>query len=221
MTIIQTIKEQAYDIIKKKILEQAYPLGARINIGQLSQELGISNSPIREALMLLEKQGLVVSTPNSGIHVVNLTKQDRYEIAQMLFFMVAGAYEYCAEYGDIPALYNDMEAVMARQRKYLEEMNEYEFIYHTCQLGRCIIAATGNRRLLKQFDDVFPLYFLGSLHADSGAYQNWVVAFGRHKDLLHKIRTGGRDEVIAALKEHYYRPQWDLRGKFGDAEAEN
>ena len=216
MAIILTIKEQAHEIIMKKILTQEYPLGARINIGQLSKELGISNSPIREALTLLEKQGLVVSTPNSGISVADLTKRDRYELAQTLLFLVAGAYEYCVKYSDINALCDDIESVLALQRRYLEEMNEYEFTYYANRFTRCIVAATGNRRLLNQFDDVFPLFFLGSLYGYSGSYQNWLVSFGQNKDILQKIRSGRHDEVVAALTEHYYRPDWDLRGRSVD-----
>ena len=52
MATILSVKEQTYQIIKEKILNQEYPAGARININELAEELGISNSPIREALSL-------------------------------------------------------------------------------------------------------------------------------------------------------------------------
>lgn len=48
MATILSVKEQTYQIIKEKILNQEYPAGARININELAEELGISNSPIRE-----------------------------------------------------------------------------------------------------------------------------------------------------------------------------
>ena len=66
---MKTIKEQTYEILKTRILKQEIPLGSRINIGQLSKELKVSNSPIREALNLLEQQGLVITTPLSLIHI--------------------------------------------------------------------------------------------------------------------------------------------------------
>lgn len=94
---IVTIKEQVYEIIKNRILTQEYQFGEKINIGSLSKELGISNSPIREALSQLGQEGLVVSTPNSGLRVVNMSKRDLFEQAQMVYFWMTGSYRYCAE----------------------------------------------------------------------------------------------------------------------------
>ena len=73
MATILSVKEQTYQIIKEKILNQEYPAGARININKLAEELGISNSPIREALSLLEQQGLVISNRSSGATVTTLS----------------------------------------------------------------------------------------------------------------------------------------------------
>ncbi len=212
---IQTIKEQAYDIIKKKILTQEYKLGERINIGRLSKELGVSNSPIREALNLLEQQGLVVSTPNSGINVAKMTQRDRFELAQMILFWMVGAYDYCVESGRIGNLCEKLESALETQRRYFEEKNEYEFTHYANWFDRCIIEATGNRRLLGQFDNVFPLIFLGSLYDHSGGYKNWLVGLEQHERILIAIRDNRRDDVIATLNEHYYKPVWDLRGQGG------
>ena len=48
-----SMRQQIYDIIKKRILSQEYDLGAPINIVALSKELSISNTPIREAVSML------------------------------------------------------------------------------------------------------------------------------------------------------------------------
>ena len=61
-----TMKNQAYEIIRKKILNQSYIPGEKISIASLTEELQISNTPIREALSMLEEHGLVEITPNSG-----------------------------------------------------------------------------------------------------------------------------------------------------------
>lgn len=113
---IKTIKEQAYDIILKKILTREYPLGGRINITSLSQELGISNSPIREALNQLEQQGLVVTTRNSGINIVSLSKLDMYEICQVMLFWEIGAYDFCYTMGDTEKMCKKMEATLKLQK---------------------------------------------------------------------------------------------------------
>ena len=53
-----SLKAQVYEIIRQKILQQEYALGEKINIDTVADELKISNSPIREALMMLSQDGL-------------------------------------------------------------------------------------------------------------------------------------------------------------------
>lgn len=213
MTIVQktTIKEQAYQIIKRKILTQEYRLGERINIGQLSRELGISNTPLREALNQLEKEGLVVATPNSGINVIALSRQDHYELAQMIFFWMAGAYRYVVEVGRTAELGQELGAMLEKQKQYQRERNVYEFTYHADMFDRCILVATGNQRLIAQFDAVFPLFFLSSLYDYAERDHDWQIGVSQHEQILSAIQAGRHDEVVATLEEHYYKPVWDLR----------
>ncbi len=53
-----SMREQCYEIIKEKIFRQVYDLGEDINILALSNELSVSNTPVREALSRLEADGL-------------------------------------------------------------------------------------------------------------------------------------------------------------------
>ena len=211
MAVLQTIKEQTYDIIMKKILTQEYPLGSRINIGQLSQELGVSNSPIREALNLLEQQGLVVTVRNSGISVVNLSQRDRYELSQMTLFWLTGSYNYCREVGHVRQLCDSLEAELTIQKECYERKDVYEFNRHANLFDRCFIAATGNNRLLMQFDALFPLLFLGSLYNQENWDRDWRIGLEQHEKILLAVQEDRSDEAIEALGEHYYKPLWDLR----------
>lgn len=60
---------QAYDELKRQILDQRLKPGARLNIDALSRECGVSSSPLREALVRLGAEGLVVFHANSGFSV--------------------------------------------------------------------------------------------------------------------------------------------------------
>lgn len=64
-----SLSEQAYDEIKRQILDQRLHPGARLNVDALSRECGISSSPLREALVRLGAEGLVVFEANSGFSV--------------------------------------------------------------------------------------------------------------------------------------------------------
>lgn len=205
---VRTIKEQAYDIIKKKILSQEYGFGERINLGKLSEELGISNSPIREALGQLEQDGLVRYTPNSGYHVVEMTQRDYFEQSQMLYFWIKGSYDFLYQYDMTDSLVTKMEKCLATQKEYLRKKDAYHFTYYADLFDRCIIEATGNQRLLKQFDSIFPLFFLGSLYDHQQSDTDWQIGVAQHERILNAIRAKNHDEAVAALREHYFKHSW-------------
>ena len=50
MIVKKSIKEQVYEEIRNRIITREYAPGSVLNISRLSEELGVSNSPIREAL---------------------------------------------------------------------------------------------------------------------------------------------------------------------------
>ncbi|MDN3233133.1 GntR family transcriptional regulator [Priestia megaterium] len=207
---IVTIKEQVYEIIKNRILTQEYQFGEKINIGSLSKELGISNSPIREALSQLGQEGLVVSTPNSGLRVVNMSKRDLFEQAQMVYFWMIGSYRYCAENDKTEQLVRDLEECLKKQKKYYEEKNHYKFIYYSDYFDRCILATTENSRLLKQFDAIFPLFLLASGSYLQGSEKEWHLSIQEHEKILLAIKEKKHDEVQEAIKVHYFKPSWTL-----------
>src|ERR1700738_3397140 len=75
-----SLVELAVSEIRRLILAGRYRLGDRLVEERLSEELGISRPPVREALRLLERGGLVVSTPRRGTIVTPLTAADIEEI---------------------------------------------------------------------------------------------------------------------------------------------
>ncbi|HEX7892221.1 MAG TPA: GntR family transcriptional regulator [Ramlibacter sp.] len=64
-----SLAEQAYEELKRQILEQRLRPGQRLNIDALSRECGISSSPLREALVRLGSEGLVLFEANTGFRV--------------------------------------------------------------------------------------------------------------------------------------------------------
>jgi len=84
-----SLRTLAYDAIKKAITEMdiyGHPHEIRLDERQLSQDLGVSRTPIREALTLLEQEGFVRSVPRRGIFVVRKSKR---EIIHMILVWAA------------------------------------------------------------------------------------------------------------------------------------
>jgi len=79
----QSLKEKAYTRIKEDIVCCKYPPGSVVNEKELVEMLGISRTPIREALNRLEQEGLVRIIPKRGIFVSEVTLQMTIELYQV------------------------------------------------------------------------------------------------------------------------------------------
>jgi DNA-binding GntR family transcriptional regulator len=78
-----SLRVLAYDALKKAIMEMdiyGHAAPIRLDERQLSQGLGVSRTPIREAITLLEQEGFVRSVPRRGIFVVRKTKAELLEM---------------------------------------------------------------------------------------------------------------------------------------------
>lgn len=78
-----TLKEKAYEFIKYKILNCEMKPGSDILEDQLIEQLGSSRTPVREALMRLEQEGLVNIFPRKGSFVAQITLKDIQEIFEI------------------------------------------------------------------------------------------------------------------------------------------
>ncbi|MDR7038467.1 DNA-binding GntR family transcriptional regulator [Methylobacterium sp. BE186] len=78
-----TLRHQAYEMIKRSILAMDIYNSAteiRLDENHIARELGISRTPVREAMSLLEQEGLVRSIPRRGLFVVRKTKRELIEM---------------------------------------------------------------------------------------------------------------------------------------------
>lgn len=74
--LIQSTRDQVFEGIKEMILNNDYTPGQVLQIDGLSEEFGVSSTPIREALIRLEGYGLVTLIPNKGARVTEITIED-------------------------------------------------------------------------------------------------------------------------------------------------
>lgn len=72
----QDLKNRVYEILREKLINCEYAPGTMLNEAQLSVELGVSRTPIREALNRIEHEGFVSILPKKGIYVTNVGLND-------------------------------------------------------------------------------------------------------------------------------------------------
>lgn len=75
-----SLAKVAEDYLESRIANGSLPPGTVLNPGDIASELGISKSPVREALLLLQREGLVTQKPRSGFLVSEMHHKDLNEI---------------------------------------------------------------------------------------------------------------------------------------------
>ena len=88
--------DRAYAAIRRRILDNVYPPGHQALEGALADELGISRTPVREALIRLANEGLVAVVPRHGMRVLPVSPTDMREIYVVLMALESTAAEILA-----------------------------------------------------------------------------------------------------------------------------
>jgi DNA-binding GntR family transcriptional regulator len=110
-------KEQAYELIKKAIFECKFLPGQVLNEIELAEWLGISRTPLREALAALEKDGFVNIIPNRGAFVCDITPTEVEEILDVREVLEVFAIKLATPY--IPE--EEIDEVCKMTEEYLQE----------------------------------------------------------------------------------------------------
>ena len=87
----EVMSSKVYSALKDMIADYRFKPGARVNVEKVSRELGVSRTPVWEAVRRLEQEGLLKNIPNRGVFMVEMTLDSAFEL-----FQVRGALERLA-----------------------------------------------------------------------------------------------------------------------------
>lgn len=150
---VDNLNEQAYDILRKKILSKELLPGTRLVDSQLAEEFGISRTPMRDAIRKLAEEGLVVNNPQKkGYYVYQPSAKDINEIFELrLFLDLAAATKLITE-----TFRKDPEAFLQLQAFYRaeHENNDTPFIQKDEDFHDIIIQLCHNSRMTAIYSDL-------------------------------------------------------------------
>ena len=141
--------DAAYRLMRSKILDNVWPPGHRALEQGLALELGMSRTPVREALIRLQKEGLVEVVPRHGMRVLPVSPDDMREIYELLTAIEPMAAEMVARKNlperDLKPLIDASRAMgAALKAKDLDAWAAADERYH-----RLLIALAGNRLMME------------------------------------------------------------------------
>jgi len=122
-----TIADQIFEQLEKEILSGKYERDEVISESKLSAELGVSRTPVREALRRLEQEKFLEET-GKGLVVIGITKQDMLEYYEIRMFLEGKAAKRAAE-NITPEELREMREAIDMQRYYLDKQEAEEGDY--------------------------------------------------------------------------------------------
>lgn len=203
MTTVTTSKsEQAYDAVKKKILDGGYGAGYRLVLGRIAAELGVSVVPVREAIRRLEAEGLVVFERNVGATVAGIDPIEYLYTMQTLSIVEGAATALSAP------LVTDADIAQARRinvqmRQCLEHFDPVRFTALNLDFHSVLFTHCPNPHILDLVHRGW-----NRLSALRSSTFNYVPgrageSVTEHEQLLHLLEThAGPDVIERAARAH-------------------
>jgi DNA-binding GntR family transcriptional regulator len=186
--------------IRFRITTGRIALGARISDKQLAAELDVSRTPVREALVQLQSEGLVVMRPQSGTFVVDLTIEDVRQICATRAILETGALRLAAEAGSAEPM-GRLGLLVGRAAIALDEGDLVLCDELDCQFHEGIVAASANSYLIRAYSGISDK--LRALRHRLPREQGRMArAIAQHRHVIDLWAAGRLDQAIAELGSH-------------------
>ena len=193
--------EDVYERVRAAILDGELAPGAVMSQVALAEELGISRTPLREALRMLQSEGLVEGEPNRRVRVAPMTARDLEELCIMRVTLEAEALRL-----SVPSMTSEdiarLEGHMAQMAHYADQKDYRRWNAPHERFHRTLTEHAGERVnfVLSQMFDHAERYRRLHIGQGPGAW-----ATPQHRDILDACKAGDRDKAAALLAGHLAR----------------
>ncbi len=198
-----SFRTQAYQALKQAITEMDiydHPGEIRLDERQLSERLGVSRTPIREAMTLLEQEGFVRSMPRRGIFVVRKTKREIVEMITVWAALESMAARLAAEHApdsEIQAL-NELfkEFESKRPAEHVGEYSEANLAFH-----KQILRMGGNNLIIEMTDNLF-IHMRAIRKLTIGQDNRAERSIIDHRNIIAALEKRDADLAERLVREH-------------------
>ncbi|MFI7103798.1 GntR family transcriptional regulator [Streptomyces sp. NPDC050161] len=192
--------ERVYTHVKDAVLQRRYEGGMLLTEGELAEAVGVSRTPVREALLRLEVEGLIKLYPKKGALVLPVSAQEIADVVETRLLV-----EKHAAAKAVPA----SKALLAELAEHLETMQEQAAAGDLAAVSvadRCFHAAlvrsAGNQildRLYEQLRDRQLRMGVAVMHAHPDRIAKNIT---EHAEILDALRAGDAEAATGALHRH-------------------
>ncbi len=207
------LRDVVFNTLRNAILTGELEPGERLMEIKLADKLGVSRTPIREAIRKLELEGLVVNTPRKGAEVANITSEDLRDVLEVRRSLEILATNLACDKiteAELSELYANIESFKisieteAATEIALTDVGFHDIIYR----------ATGNARLIQ---------ILGNLREQMYRYRleyikdhdSWNRLLTEHTAIYNAIKNRDKEAAATAILTHIDNQEITIRDKMG------
>ena len=192
--------DEATSTLRAMILAGKLAPGTRLRQVDLAGRMGISRTPLREALMKLEQEGLITVLPRGGLRVLELDAEgvlELYELREVLDGLAARLAATRIDAAGRAALGGylaKMEAAVPRHNAHAWFVNHaafHEQIFHSSGNSRALALVSQVRLSIQRFHQLL-----------LKTPNRWEVALSEHQDIFRAIEAGRPEAAEAAARRH-------------------
>lgn len=204
-----SLTSKVFQILQNDIINGVYEVGENLVETKLSEELGVSRTPIREAIRQLELEDLVQSVPNKGVFVKGVSSQDIkdiYTIRQMIEGLAA---KWAAE-KITPEELKDLEETLDLEEFYTGKNNIDQLLQLDSRFHEIIFKACKSRPLihiLSMFHHNVQRARIASLESPGRA----MKTFKEHKAIYKAIKERNASEAERLTIEHVTKASFNVK----------
>jgi DNA-binding GntR family transcriptional regulator len=196
----QSLHEAIVSRVRDMIIEGTLASGSRVHEGNLGRELGVSRTPLREALKFLASEGLIELSPGRGAVVREFSVQDIHDSLIVLAHLEAlGARLACtnatdAQIRDVCELHERMiDMYRAHERRAYFKVNQ--------AIHSAILRMAGNAALIDVHGMLLPRLRRVRYLGHEGA-ENWAAAVSEHEVIIDALKRRDAATLSRAIADH-------------------
>lgn len=203
---------RVFQKLREDILKGRYKQRDELREATIGKELGVSRTPVREALRQLELEGLVMIVPNKGAYVTGISQKDIWDIYQMRKYLEGMCARWAVDHITEEQLDELEETILLSEFQVkkasgfnLEQMTGLDGRFHTI-----LYEASGSRMLSHVLTD-FHKYVQAARKSSIDAKDRAEKSIEEHKAILRAIRDRDAELAEQLAKEHIVHVMQNLK----------
>lgn len=203
------MRKKVYEHLRDQILNHTIETSSRLVEAQIAREIGISRTPVREALHLLEKDGFVESIPRVGYRVKNLALKELDEIIEIRRVNETLACQWALIRINAKTI-KSLENNIAKAQNALDKGEPDQFLGYDEEFHEILVKAAGSKHLLELCQTLRRLmlrYRSESLRSAPTVKE----ALDGHRRILECLKNKDEKGLISALMDHLNYSKVDIR----------